>query len=97
MNYTIQISTKVFVQVTKKMAVSQPCRSPIMEAEFPLCTATDNLCIRYEVSSLSPVCSDIHLLRIAVGLRLGVPICGPHTCRHCGAKVDNHGKTFAQL
>ena len=27
-------------------------------------------------------------VRIAVGLRLGVPICGPHSCHHCGAEVD---------
>ena len=31
-------------------------------------------------------------LRIAVGLRLGVPICGPHLCHHCGAEVDVMGR-----
>ena len=30
-------------------------------------------------------------VRIAVGLRLGVPICGPHSCHHCGAEVDVPG------
>ena len=24
-----------------------------------------------------------------MGLRLGVPICGPHSCHHCGAEVDH--------
>ena len=27
-------------------------------------------------------------LRIAVGLRLGAPICSPHLCHHCRAEVD---------
>ena len=31
-------------------------------------------------------------LRIAVGLRLGAPICGPHLCHHCGAEVDVLGR-----
>ena len=26
--------------------------------------------------------------RIAVGLRLGAPTCGPHQCRHCSVEVD---------
>ena len=28
------------------------------------------------------------MVRIAVGLRLGVPLCHPHTCCHCGTLVD---------
>ncbi len=31
-------------------------------------------------------------VRIAVGLRLGVPVCGPHSCHHCGADVDAMGR-----
>ena len=31
-------------------------------------------------------------LRIAVGLRLGVPICGPHLCHHCWDEVDVMGR-----
>ncbi len=31
-------------------------------------------------------------MRIAVGLRLGVPVCGPHSCHHCGAVVDAMGR-----
>ena len=27
-------------------------------------------------------------VRIAIGLRLGTPLCSPHTCLHCGAEVD---------
>ena len=29
-------------------------------------------------------------LRVSVGLRLGSPLCKPHTCHHCGAEVDSH-------
>ena len=28
-------------------------------------------------------------VRVAVGLRLGSPLCRPHTCHHCGAEVDH--------
>ena len=31
---------------------------------------------------------DDEVVRIAVGLRLGVPLCQPHYCYHCGAAVD---------
>ena len=31
---------------------------------------------------------DDNILRVAVGLRLGSPLCRPHTCHHCGAEVD---------
>ena len=31
-------------------------------------------------------------LRIAVGLRLGAPICGSHLCNHCRAEVDVLGR-----
>ena len=31
-------------------------------------------------------------VRIAVGLRLGVPICGPHQCQHCSANVNILGR-----
>ena len=31
---------------------------------------------------------DDEVLRIAVGLHLGVPLCQPHNCYHCGAAVD---------
>ena len=33
-------------------------------------------------------------IRIAIGLRVGAPICQPHTCCHCGKDVDqfsHHG------
>ncbi len=35
---------------------------------------------------------DNECLRIAVGLRLGIPICGLHPCRHCGSEVDVTGR-----
>ena len=31
---------------------------------------------------------DNDAIRVAVGLHLGVPLCRPHTCNHCGAQVD---------
>ena len=31
---------------------------------------------------------DDHTTRIAVGLRLGTPLCLPHICHHCGGHVD---------
>ena len=34
---------------------------------------------------------DNETTRIAVGLRLGLPLCRPHQCLHCGSKVDQLG------
>ena len=31
---------------------------------------------------------DDDVIRVAVGLRLGVALCEPHQCRHCQADVD---------
>ncbi len=31
---------------------------------------------------------DDDVIRVAVGLRLGVPLCEPHHCQYCGAEVD---------
>ena len=30
-------------------------------------------------------------VRIAIGLRLGAPICTPHSCNLCGSQIDNLG------
>ena len=32
---------------------------------------------------------DNNTIRVAVGPRLGSPLCRPHTCHHCGAAVDH--------
>ena len=34
---------------------------------------------------------DNDTIRVAVGLRLGVALCRPHSCQHCGAAVDQSG------
>ena len=33
---------------------------------------------------------DDNTIRVAVGLRLGAPLCRPHACQHCGAAVDQY-------
>ena len=35
---------------------------------------------------------DDDTVRIAVGLRLGTSVCGPHQCQHCSAMVDEFGR-----
>ena len=35
---------------------------------------------------------DNEVVRIAIGLRLGVPLCVPHTCRQYGTQVDKFGR-----
>ena len=34
---------------------------------------------------------DDEVLRVAVGLRLGVTLCRPHKCHQCGAEVNHLG------
>ena len=34
---------------------------------------------------------DDNTIRVSVGLRLGTTLCRPHTCHHCGAKVNHLG------
>ena len=34
---------------------------------------------------------DNNVVRVAVSLRLGLPMCRPHECSACGAAVDNLG------
>ncbi len=34
---------------------------------------------------------DDDAIRVAVGLRLGSPLCRPHLCQHCGTEVDQLG------
>ena len=36
------------------------------------------------------LCMDDATVCIAVCLRLGLPLCCPHSCRHCGSFVDVH-------
>ena len=38
---------------------------------------------------------DDEVVHIAVGLRLGVPLCHPHTCCHCGILVDKRPPTVS--
>ncbi len=35
---------------------------------------------------------DDNTVHIAVGLRLRMPVCSPHQCRHCSAEVDELGR-----
>ena len=35
---------------------------------------------------------DDDTVRVAVGLRLGAPVCGPHRCQHCSAEVNALGR-----
>ena len=42
---------------------------------------------------------DNDTIRVAVGLRLGAPLCRPHRCHHCGLEVDalaTHGLSCQQ-
>ena len=34
---------------------------------------------------------DDDVIRIAVGLRLGLPLCRPHECSNCGAQIEEFG------
>ena len=34
---------------------------------------------------------DNNVIQVAVGLRLGLSLCEPHHCRHCGSEVDSLG------
>ena len=34
---------------------------------------------------------DNEVVRVAVGLRLGLPLCCPHQCTHCEAEVNDRG------
>ena len=34
---------------------------------------------------------DDNVIRVAIGLRLGAPLCEPHHCQHCGDVVDHTG------
>ena len=42
------------------------------------------------VSALGLLMDD-DMVCIAIGICLGVPLCLPHVCYHCGAEVDNLG------
>ena len=40
------------------------------------------------------LCMDNETIRVAIGLRLGAPLCHPHQCQHCGSEV---GTEFDEL
>ena len=75
-------------------------------ADFLLCSAPSDL-VRARLLAVSakesgawlhalPISNlglrmDDDTVRVAVGLRLGSPLCRPHFCQHCGAAVDHLG------
>ena len=44
------------------------------------------------VSSVGLRMDDDDTVRVAVGLRLGTRVCGPHNCKHCETVVDELGR-----
>ena len=43
------------------------------------------------LSSLTPRVGN-EVVRMAIGLRLGIPHCPPNSCCQCGARVDKFGR-----
>ena len=54
------------------------------------CSETDAWLSALPVASLHLHMSD-NVVRIAAGLRLGIPLCRPHPCSGCGVHVNVHG------
>ena len=68
-------------------APDAPSRAHLLAASAPESEAWLNA---LPLSSLG-LRMDDNAVRVAVGLRLGVPLCHPHLCRHCGEEVGQLG------
>ena len=55
-------------------------------------TKESGACLRALPVSALGLRVDNDMVRVAVGRRLGVPVCRPHHCQHCSAEVNALGR-----
>ena len=65
--------------------------SPACSPSRLLCSRIWGLAIDVLPSSSLGLRMDDNTVRVAIGLRLGLPLCSPHTCRSCGDEVGANG------
>ena len=78
------VSAQALAQQLLEGASNEVCRARLMVSAA---TESGSWLHALPISSLGLRMED-DSVRIAVGLRLSVPICGPHLCHHCGAEVE---------